>query len=342
MPPADGNLDKPVTVLQTLADENLEAKDSASGPYYLIDSAKIPTIIQTLKNTDSLELSELLNLLMTISVANLRTSSSINVDPNRQQYLIVSNPTTTSIQTLTTENTDKPIGTSTQIINNSDIPITGHGSTIGVKYTNTVSTTNTHSAKFGMKQTITGGIGFLGIASGNFTQEFNEEYTYTNATQNLESKEYSVASQPVDIPNMPPHSSYEVQTILQEINQSGVVTGTSRLSGGYTVRLSGNPEQVMDLSIYKKFKTIQVLYPDLWSALREKGIDLDSNSKEVLYTGGIGFESLKGVKVTADVKNVNTGTITNLPLADVQNDKNVDITQALKSGLETIIKNDTK
>lgn len=90
----------------------------------------------------------------------------------------------------------------------------------------------------------------------------------------------------------------------------------------------------MDISIYKKFKAIQDLYPDLWAALKEKGIDLDDKAKQVLYTGGIGFESLQGVQVHAVVKDVNSGQTKDYKIADVEKGSNIDMTEALKSALQ--------
>lgn len=59
--------------------------------------------------------------------------------------------------------------------------------------------------------------------------------------------------------------------------------GTSRLSGGYRVEVGNHTftnwggetytdaeNQIMDISLFKKFKIIQELYPEVWSELQKR------------------------------------------------------------------------
>ena len=334
----NNNVDNQFIKIGAIVDKPLDQLDGALAPYILIDGAKIPSIIQTLQNQNSMELTDLLKLLTTISVAGYN-SSSLDIKTPDQKWLSITEPNYTKIQILNTETVEKPLINTVDVNNQTGQTVTGHAPAISVANTDTISTTNTHTAKFGMKQTIKGGISFLGIASGNFSQEFSEEYSYSNATQKLQSNTMTLSSQPVDFP-VPAYQHYQADVLFQQTKKSGIVTGTARLGGGYRVRVgtTGNDskDQLMDISIYKKFKVIQDLYPDLWTALKDKGIDLDDNAKQVLYTGGIGFESLQGVQVSAVVRDLNTGQTKKSTLTNIQNGQNgqnVNITKAWKSAL---------
>lgn len=332
----NGNLGDTLGVLRSIVDKPAEVEDVFLAPYILIDRAKIPSIIQTLTDQNSIELTELLKLLTTISVAGLQ-SPCLNIKAEDQKWLSITEPNYTNIQILNTETLEKPLINTVDVNNQTGQTVTGHAPSASIANTDTVSTTQTHSAKFGMKQTIKGGIGFLGIASGDFSQEFNEEYTYSNAKQQLESKTVTLSSQPVDFP-VPAGQHYQADVLFQQTKKSGIVTGTARLGAGYRVRVgtkgNDNLDQIIDISIYKKFKTIQDLYPDLWAVLKEKGIDLDDNAKQVLYTGGIGFESLQGLQVHAIVKDLNSGQTKKYKIADVEKGNNVNMTKSLKSALQ--------
>ncbi|MED3469999.1 ETX/MTX2 family pore-forming toxin [Bacillus thuringiensis] len=320
----------------TLVDKPVEEMDQVLAPYILIDRAKIPSIIQTLQKQDTLELTDLLKLLTTVSVAGLQTSD-LNIKSDDQKWLSITEPNYTNIKVIDTETLEKPLINTVDVNNTTGQTVTGHAPGISITNTNTVSKSETHSAKFGMKQTISGNTSFLGIVEGKFSQEFSEEYQYSNTTQKLESKAVTISAQPVDFP-VPAGQHYQADVFFQQTKKSGVVTGTSRLGAGYRIRIgtTGNDkkDQLVDVSIYKKFKVIQDLYPDLWAVLKEKGIDVDDQAKQVLYTGGIGFESLQGVQVHAIVKDLNSNQTKNYKITDVTNNSKVDMTAALKSALQ--------
>ncbi|MEK4677600.1 MULTISPECIES: hypothetical protein [Bacillus] len=152
----NGNVGDDLNLLyRSIVDKPVEMEDQYLAPYILIDRAKIPSIIQTLKNQDSMELSDLLNLLTTISVAGLQ-SSCLNIKTEDQKWLTITEPNYTNIQTLDTANVETPLINTVDVDNQTGQTVTGHAPTASVANTDTVSTTQTHSAKFGMKQTIKG------------------------------------------------------------------------------------------------------------------------------------------------------------------------------------------
>ncbi|PED43154.1 ETX/MTX2 family pore-forming toxin [Bacillus cereus] len=206
-----------------------------------------------------------------------------------------------------------------------------------------------------MKQTIKGRIDFLGIAAGNFTQEFNEQYTYSQADQKLTSKTMTITapSQELDVPV---GQKGTIDIFLQQTKSTGTVEGTSRLSGLYTV--NEHADGRVYLNIYKKLKIIQELYPELWTVLHEKGISLDDDTKEVVYKGKIGYESINGAKIhvvpklegapqsqaiDVPIKSTNNESQINFYLnGGKDNNLDIDVGPDLKKAMQSLLMNGVK
>ncbi|WP_100618250.1 ETX/MTX2 family pore-forming toxin [Bacillus cereus] len=309
-----------------LSDSSLEMKAQLMQSVYLLDRSQIPLIIEQLKKKDQLELTDIFQI--------VTPGATLDKNVQKHPWLNVTTDSQTKINIDKTENIDSPIGTLTQLNNPTDTRATGYATSVSKRFTNTISTTNTNTVALGMKQTVKGGIDFLGIAEGDFSQEFSETYTYSNASQTLSSEETTISSQPLSI-DLPARSNYEITMIFQQVKQSGTVTGTSNLSGGYSV---SKDNIAFDLSIYKKIKVIQDLYPELWNVLKEKGIDINDNVQQVVYTGGIGFESIKGAKVIASIKDLNKGQRKLEEVIPIKSGSNTDISSQLKNTIQSTVR----
>ncbi|OUB06458.1 hypothetical protein BK708_39890 [Bacillus thuringiensis serovar yunnanensis] len=304
-----------------------EFKAGVMSPGYLIPQAQLPAIIEKIKNTEQLELMDLLQI--------LTPETTVDKDVQKHRYLTVNTDKKTRINIDKTEVISAPIAAPQKVTNDTDQEGSATAPSISKKFTSTISRTDTHSTTLGMKQTIKGGIDFLGIAEGDFSQEFNESYTYSNASQKLTSDETTITSGTVTIKTQP-HSAYKFDIIFQQVKNSGTVTGTSHLGGGYG---SSGKDAYYDLSIYKKMKVIQDLYPQLWAVLQAKGIDVNDTTQEVNYTGAISFEGITGAKIDVTVKNLATGDVINrlITPTPVKPGTNMNITEQLQGTIQSIV-----
>ncbi|MHA2890595.1 ETX/MTX2 family pore-forming toxin [Bacillus cereus] len=311
-----------------------DGKARAMSKYYLISQDQIPAVMEKIKNTDQLELLDLLKA--------LTPGTDVYSDIQKHKYLNVDTDKKTHINIDKSEVIGSPLAVPQTVKNETNQEGTATAPSISKKFTSTISRTDTHSTTLGMKQTIKGGIDFLGIAEGDFSQEFSESYTYSNASQKLTSEETTITSGPLTIKTQP-HSAYEFDIIYQQTKNSGTVTGTSRLGGGYSLSVPAAGDYVgpsyFDISIYKKMKVIQDLYPTLWNVLKEKGIDVNDTTQEVNYTGGIGFEGITGAKIDVTAKNLATGEVINrlITPTPIKPGTNMNITEQLQGTIQSIV-----
>ncbi|OUB08317.1 hypothetical protein BK708_37160 [Bacillus thuringiensis serovar yunnanensis] len=321
-------------------------RDAEIAPFFLIDESKMDSIIKEVQNKKDMELTDLLEIITLHApskemdgedndahlVRYCRTPG-IDKDVKNHEYLTVdtgkSKIVSTKIEKADAKD-DVNLLTNT-FTNPTDGPIQATSGTISKQFTNTISTTQTNATTLGMKQTLKTGIDFFDIAKEDFSLEFNESYTYTNAHQTLTSEATTLTSGSVSV-NIKPGKSYKVQTMMRRDKESGIMQGTSRLGGEYTI---SNGDYRVDLNIYKKFKVIQDFYPKLWAVLKDRGIDLDDNTQEVLYTGGIGFDSIRGANIITTITDLDTGNKIEKPVSQVKATGTINLDGPIQASIQT-------
>ncbi|QWI73056.1 hypothetical protein ER45_029115 (plasmid) [Bacillus mycoides] len=159
-------------------------KDAEIAPFFLIDDSKIDTIIQEVKNQKDMELTDLLEIL--------------TVHAPSQEMLLLSN---------TFENP-------------TNATIKGTSGNISRQFTSTISANETNATTLGMKQTMKAGIDFFNIVKDEFSMEWNESYTYTNAHQTLTLEATTLTSGAMTV-DVKPGEKYLIDTVMRRIKENG-------------------------------------------------------------------------------------------------------------------------